>query len=210
MLDAHLKPFFDPALDALARRLSQRKVSADRLTALGFLAGLGACLAIALEAYWVGLALILVNRILDGLDGAVARRSGATDFGGFIDTVADFLFYSAIPFAFALAEPERALAAAFLILSFVGTGVSFLAFAAIAARRAMTTERYGSKAIYYLAGLTEGSETVLVFIAMTLAPQWFEPLAYGFGALCLATTAERVWRGAVAFRNRPPEPHSAG
>lgn len=208
MLDAHLRPFFDPALDALARRLVERKIGADRLTALGFLAGLAACLAIALEAYWAGLALILANRVLDGLDGAVARRSGPTDFGGFIDTLADFLFYSAVPFAFALAEPERALAAAFLILSFVGTGVSFLAFAAIAARRAMTSDRYGLKAIYYLAGLAEGSETTLVFIAMALAPQWFEPLAYGFGAVCWATTAERVWRGARAFRDRPPEPHS--
>ena len=93
-----------------------------------------------------------------------------------------------------------------LLLAFTFSGAA----ERFAARRAMTTERYGSKAIYYLAGLTEGSETVLVFIAMTLAPQWFEPLAYGFGALCLATTAERVWRGAVAFRNRPPEPHSAG
>lgn len=210
MLDAYLRPLFDPALDAVARRLAQRKVGADALTALGFLAGLSACIAIAFGAYWTGLALILANRVLDGLDGAVARRSGPTDFGGFIDIVADFIFYSAVPFAFAVAEPERALAAAFLILSFVGTGASFLAFAVIAARRAISTDRYGFKAIYYLAGLTEGSETVLVFIAMGLAPQWFEPLAYGFGVLCWATTAERVWRGARAFRDRPPQPHSAG
>ncbi|MGH7185704.1 MAG: CDP-alcohol phosphatidyltransferase family protein, partial [Pseudomonadota bacterium] len=175
-----------------------------------FVVGLGACAAIAVEAYGLGLVLILANRVLDGLDGALARRTGVTDFGGFIDTVADFLFYAGVPFAFAVADPDRALAAAFLILSFVGTGTSFLAFAAIAARRGMTTDRHGLKSIYYLGGLAEGTETILVFLLMAILPRWFEPLAYGFGALCWLTTAGRVWRGAAAFRQGRRPPHSTG
>lgn len=210
MLDTRLRPILDPLLDRAARRLAEHRVSADALTAVGFALGLAACIAIAVEAYALGLALILANRIFDGLDGAVARRAGVTDFGGFIDTVADFLFYAAVPFAFALAEPDRALAAAFLILSFVGTGTSFLAFAAIAARRAMTTDRYGLKSIYYLGGLTEGTETLLVFVLMAVMPRWFEALAYGFGALCWLTTAGRIWRGATAFREPTRPPHSPG
>ena len=109
-----------------------------------------------------------------------------------------------------LTRPDNALAAAFLIFSFVGTGVSFLAFAAIAARRAMITERYGVKSIYYLGGLAEGTETILVFAAMAVRPDWFVPLAYGFGMLCWVTTALRVWRGAILLRDRPAAPHSAG
>ncbi len=210
MLDAHLRLILDRPLDRIARMLAERGIKADAVTAVGALLGLAACAAIVCQAYWLGLALILANRILDGLDGALARRTAVTDFGGFIDTVADFLFYSAVPFAFALAEPERALAAAFLIFSFVGTGVTFLAFAAIAARRAMTTDRYGIKSLYYLGGLTEGSETILVFVLMALQPQWFEWLAWGFGVLCWVTTVGRVWRGAIAFRDRPHETHSAG
>ena len=210
MLDAQLRPIIAPPLDRVARRLAERRVSADALTAAGFALGLAACIAIAFEGYALGFVLIVANRIFDGLDGALARRSGVTDFGGFIDTVADFLFYAAVPFAFAVAQPDRAMAAAFLILSFVGTGTSFLAFAAIAARRAMTTDRYGMKSIYYLGGLTEGAETILVFLAMALMPRWFEGLAYGFGALCWVTTAGRVWRGAVAFRDPPRPPHSLG
>ena len=167
-------------------------------------------MALALGAYEAALGLILANRVADGLDGALARHTAVTDLGGFLDTVADFLFYSAVPFAFALAAPERALAAAFLIFSFVGTGVSFLAFAAIAARRAMITERYGVKSIYYLGGLAEGTETILVFAAMAVRPDWFVPLAYGFGMLCWVTTALRVWRGAILLRDRPAAPHSAG
>ena len=210
MLDSRLRTILDPLLDRAAAPLAAHGASADALTAVGFVLGLGACVAIATEAYGLGLALIIASRVSDGLDGAVARRTGVTDFGGFIDTVADFLFYAAVPFAFAVADPDRALAAAFLILSFVGTGTSFLAFAAIAARRAMTTDRYGLKSIYYLGGLTEGAETILVFLLMAILPRWFEPLAYGFGALCWLTTAGRVWRGVAAFRRARRPPQSTG
>ena len=210
MLDAYVRPILDPPLDRAAKALARRAVSANAVTGAGAVLGIAGCVAVALGAYEAALALILANRIADGLDGALARRTEVTDLGGFLDTVADFLFYSAVPFAFALASPERALAAAFLIFSFVGTGVSFLAFAAIAARRAMITERYGVKSIYYLGGLAEGTETILVFAAMAVRPDWFVPLAYGFGVLCWITTALRVWRGAILLRDRPAAPHSAG
>jgi phosphatidylglycerophosphate synthase len=209
MIDAQLRPLMGPPLDRAARALERLGATANAVTAAGAMVGLGACAAITFGAYGLGLALILANRLLDGVDGALARRMGATDLGGFMDLVADFLFYSAVPFAFALAEPARALAAAFLIFSFVGTGVSFLAFAAIAARRAMTTDRYGLKSLYYLGGLTEGAETILVFVLMAIRPDWFEPLAWGFGALCWITTAGRIWSGVVLLRDRPPA-HPAG
>lgn len=210
MLDAYVRPIFDPPLDRAAKALVRRRVSANTVTGAGAALGIAGCVALALGAYEAALGLILANRVADGLDGALARHTAVTDLGGFLDTVADFLFYSAVPFAFALAAPERALAAAFLIFSFVGTGVSFLAFAAIAARRAMITERYGVKSIYYLGGLAEGTETILVFAAMAVRPDWFVPLAYGFGMLCWVTTALRVWRGAILLRDRPAAPHSAG
>jgi phosphatidylglycerophosphate synthase len=211
MIDAQLRQFMGPPMDRAARGLERLGVTANAVTAVGALIGLAACAAIVLEAYRVGLALILANRLLDGLDGALARRTGPTDLGGFMDLVADFLFYSAVPFAFALAAPNRALAAAFLIFSFVGTGVSFLAFAAIAAGRAMTTDKYGRKSLYYLGGLTEGAETILLFVLMAIRPDWFEPLAWGFGTLCWITTAGRIWSGVVLLRDpRPPAAHPAG
>jgi phosphatidylglycerophosphate synthase len=210
MLDAPLKLYLDRPLDRAAGALAALGVSANAVTAAGALLGLLGCAAVAYGAYGAGLILILLNRIFDGLDGAVARRTRVTDLGGFLDALADFLFYSAVPYAFALAEPERALAAAFLIFSFVGTGVSFLAFAAVAGRRAMSTARYGPKSIYYLGGLTEGAETILLFVLMTLRPDWFEALAYGFGALCWVTTAGRVWSAVGALRERPQPPQSGG
>ena len=89
----------------------------------------------------IALLLILLNRVADGVDGAIARRLGSTDLGGYLDILCDFIFYAAVPLGFALARPENGAAAAFLIFSFVGTGSSFLAYAAIAAKRGLESAR---------------------------------------------------------------------
>ena len=155
---------------------------------------------LAAQQYVPALIAIAINRLLDGLDGAVARHAGKTDFGGYLDIVCDFIFYSAVVFGFALARPvENALAAAFLILSFVGTGSSFLAYAILAAKHGMTTTLRGSKAIYYLGGLTEGAETILFFAAICLLPHLFPVLAVIFGALCWVTTVTRILAARRAF-----------
>ncbi|HEX5079506.1 MAG TPA: CDP-alcohol phosphatidyltransferase family protein, partial [Geminicoccaceae bacterium] len=144
MLDARLRRLVDPALDRLCRPLAARGLPADAVTIAGFAIGVGAAAAIAAQAYLLGLGLLLLNRLFDGLDGAVARQRGLTDRGGFLDIVLDFLVYAAVPFAFALAEPAtNALPAAFLVFSFVGSGTSFLAFAIMAAKRGITTELRG-------------------------------------------------------------------
>jgi phosphatidylglycerophosphate synthase len=168
------------------------------VTVLGFAMGLSAVPAIALEAYPAALLLILLNRLADGLDGAMARRTRKTDRGGFLDITLDFIFYASIPFAFALADPlHNALAAAFLIFSFVGTGCSFLAYAIMAAKRGISTDLRGQKSLYYLGGLTEGTETIVAFVLACLWPAYFPLIAWLFGGLCWLTTATRV---AVAWQ----------
>ena len=194
MFDARLRRVIDPPLVRWAEALVRLGVGADAVTVGGFGLGLLAMLAIARGWYLPGLALLLLNRLADGLDGAVARRgSGLTDRGGFLDIVLDFVLYSGIVFAFALADPARnALPAAFLIFSFVGTGTSFLAFAIMAAKRGIATEARGRKSLYYLGGLTEGAETIACLALFCLFPAAFPALAWGFGALCWLTTVVRV------------------
>ena len=123
-----------------------------------------------------------------------------SDLGGYLDIVLDFLFYSGVVFFFAVGRPEEALPAAFLIFSFVGTGASFLAFAAVAAKRGITTAARGEKSIYYLGGLTEGSETIALFVAICLFPQHFAWFAWTFGALCWLTTTVRITMAVETFR----------
>ena len=198
MLDARLRRLIDPPLERLAAPLASHGLSANAATVIGFSFGLAAMASIAFESYLLGLALLVINRIFDGLDGALARRHDLTDLGGFLDILLDFIIYSGIPFAFALADPAaHALPAAFLIFSFVGTGTSFLAFATMAAKRGLSSDLRGKKSLYYLGGLTEGTETICVLVIACLFPDFFPLLAWVFGALCWLTTATRI---AVAWQ----------
>ena len=106
--------------------------------------------------------------------------------------VADFAFYGMIPFAFALRDGENAVPAAFLLLSFYVNGASFLAFAILAEKRGLQTRARGEKSLYFTAGIMEGGETILCMTAMCLWPTLFGPLAWVFGALCLATATARI------------------
>ena len=192
MLDSYMRRIVDPPLDRVGRRLAGVGVPANAVTVAGFAAGLLAIPCLAMEWYGLALTAILINRLADGLDGAVARHARLTDFGGYLDIVCDFIVYAGVAFGFALARPENALPAAFLILSFVGTGTSFLAYAILAAKRGLSSEARGRKSLYYLGGLTEGTETIAVFTAFCLFPSAFPMLAYIFGALCWLTTVARV------------------
>lgn len=190
----------DPPLNRAAHALAGAGVPADALTWAGFGAGMAAAGAVAFGAFAWGFALFAANRVLDGLDGAVARVRGPSDRGGFLDITLDFLVYAALPLGFAVAAPTaNALPAAVLLFTFIGTASTFLAYAIFAAKRGLTTARRGPKALFYLGGLAEGTETALVLAAMCLFPDAFAILAYVFAAMCAVTAAVRLHRGAVTF-----------
>ena len=201
MLDAKLRPLIDPPLNALGRLIAEAGISANMLTFTGLAMGLGGAAAIALGEIWIGLALIIANRIADGLDGAVARVRGPTTLGGYFDIVADFAFYVSIPLGFGVLASENTLPALVLVASFVLTGVSFLAFAVIAAERGEETSAHGNKSFFYSTGIAEGAETIAVFIAMCLFPAWFAVIAYGYAALCVLTVVQRSALAVVQFRD---------
>lgn len=196
MLDAAARRLVDPPLNLLGRRLAASGIAADTVSVAGFSIGLAGAALVAAGRPLLGLALFLVNRLADGLDGAVARHSRITDRGGFLDIVFDFIVYAAMAYAFAFLDPVgNAHAAASLLFAFMGTGSSFLAFAVMASRRGLETEARGKKSLYYLGGLTEGSETIAFFVVVCLWPAWFPTLALVFAAMCWVTTAARIAAG---------------
>ena len=196
MLDRFALKLLHPPLEACAAFLHSRGVKPDQVTIAGFVIGLGGAVSIVLHYYLAALILILLNRLSDGLDGALARQGKPTDAGGFLDIVLDFIFYSAVVFGFSMAEPDvNSFGASLLIFSFIGTGCSFLAFAIIAEKRKLPSRMYPTKGFYYLGGLTEGTETVIFLCLCCLIPQSFPILAYAFAALCWITTLTRVIGG---------------
>jgi phosphatidylglycerophosphate synthase len=196
MLDKWTIQWAQPVLRKAAMRLDRAGISANQISMTGFVVGLGAIPALWMGGYRVALVFILINRCLDGLDGALARQRTASDAGGFLDITLDFIFYSGVIWGFALADPQRnALAAVTLVFAFIGTGSSFLAFAVMAARRNLQRIDYPYKSLYYLGGLTEGTETIIFLVLFCLFPAFFPPLAYIFAGLCWVTTLLRIIGG---------------
>jgi len=197
MFDARLRRLIDPPLDAAGRRLAGWGLSANATTLGGFVIGLTALPLLVAGQFGGALIVILLNRLADGLDGAIARSQGPSDLGGYLDILCDFLFYGAVVFGFVLAAPDNHVPGAFLLFSFIGTGSSFLAFAILAARHGWETSERGRKSFFHLGGLTEGSETIGLFIIVCLFPPAFPALAWVFGAACWVTTFGRAvsaWR----------------
>lgn len=193
MLDRYARQLIDPPLNLMGRGLAARGFSADGVTLVGLALGLFAALLIALGQFGWALVPLLASRLADGLDGAVARATRKTDFGGYLDIAADFLFYGAIPMAFVLYDPAtNGAAGAFLLASFYFNGTSFLGYAILAEKHGHKTDLQGQKTLYYSNGLLEGTETIVFFLLLCLFETFFAPLAWLFGSLCFATAILRI------------------
>lgn len=123
MFDRYLHPRVKPLLNRIAATIDRPEVTPDRISLVGFLIGALALPFLAMQWYFAALLMIVINRLFDGLDGALARRRDLSDAGGFLDIALDFLFYALVPFGFVLASPTlNAVAGAWLLFAFIGTG----------------------------------------------------------------------------------------
>ena len=199
MLDSRLRPIIDPPLDALGARLARIGLTANQVTLAGVVVGIAAGVAIGYQHYLLGLALLLSSRLFDGLDGAIARATRQTDFGGYLDIVSDFAFYIAVPIGFGFALPANLPFALILVGSFTLTGISFLAYAVMAAKQGRETEAHGKKSFFYNSGLAEGTETITAFVLMCLMPQYFTIIAAIYSAMCVVTVFQRTLAAKADF-----------
>lgn len=177
MLDAVLRRNFEEYLTPVAARLAAWRIQADALTASAFVLTAVAVFDIAHQHFYFGLGFLTAARLADVLGGAVARRVGPTAFGAALDRLLGAVAAGAVPFAFALAEPDRALAAMFLMLGLVVRAGSDL----------VQSPRPGQ------VGFTVGrSELFIGFAAACLFPNWFSMIAYGLGILCFVAAGSRL------------------
>ena len=193
MFDATLRPHINKPLATLAKRAVAWGIGANTVTVSAFVLGMAAAALVAAQLYWVALGVLLVSRVLDGLDGAIARETKLTDLGGYLDITLDFIVYASVVFGFALADPQaNALAAAFLTTSFMAPAATFLAYAIFAQKHGLTTDIRGAKSLYYLGGLTEGFETILTLCLMCAFPAWFPVFAVVYAIMCWVTGGTRI------------------
>ena len=199
MLDAKIRPFIEPPLNQIGRWLAACNIKANQVTLFGLFVGILACFTVATSNYTYAVIFLILNRLCDGLDGAIAREKGLSDFGGFLDICCDFIVYTGIIFAFAIADPENALYAAFLIFSFIGTISTFLTYAIIAEKRGRTSYLQNDKSFYYLSGICEGTETFAILLLMCFVPSIFAILCILYGLLCWATTIAQIMQAQKDF-----------
>ena len=200
MFDAKLRPLIDPTLNLIGAALARAGITANQVTVAGALCGALAGVAIGLGHPLIGLGFILASRLLDGLDGAIARASQPTDFGGYLDIVCDYVFYLAVPLGFGFAAPQNLPCALALVAAFTLTAVSFLAYATLAAKRGVETQAHGPKSFFYSTGLAEGAETILAFVLMCLLPGLFPAIAAVFAGFCVLTVIQRSVIARGVFR----------
>lgn len=197
MLDDALRPVKERLLAPVARAVHDR-MHPMSVTVTGFTFGIAAAWAAAHGRYGAALALWLVNRVLDGFDGTLARVQGAqTDLGGYVDILLDFVVYAAIPIGLVVAAGTMpvAIAAAAMLGSFYVNAVSWLYLSAILERRDAGARSRGELTTVTMpTGLVGGTETVALYTMFLLLPEHLVVLFAVTAVLVLVTAAQRlVW-----------------
>lgn len=187
MLDSAFRPYLVPSLDKIAEKLDAANISANLITLGALGAGLVGCFFVAIQSYLFGLVFIIASRIIAGLAGSIARRRGASDFGAFLHTVCNLVFYAAFIFFFVMTLDSHKLAGLFVLFSLFGLFGTRLAFDVISAGYDMTPED-DSK----IANLIESTEVILFMVLACLAPSAFSAIAFLFGLLCWVATLARI------------------
>ena len=195
MFDLLLRVLKDRLLEPLARLLGPR-VAPDLVTVLAFVAGLGAGACAWRRAYGAALLLWALNRLLDGLDGTLARVHGRqTDFGGYLDILLDFAVYTAVPTGLALGRPEPGVLAACAVLlgSFFVNAASWMYLAAVLERRQAGAAARGELTTVTMPpGLVAGAETVVLYTLFLLFPSRLAALFAIMAALVAVNVVQRL------------------
>ncbi len=194
MLDEELrqgaKPFYRP----IAATLARRGVTGNALTGVSLGVGMLCLVAIAFGFNALGLVLWLLNRLLDGLDGEVARLRGETsEFGTFVDIVADFFMYGGFLAALAVQHPDARLALVVLFFAYYVNGMVFLALSGVLER--LKRERRTERGLHFRRSLTEGFETIVVGVLFLVLPGHVSLIAWIFAGMVFVSSAQRVLDG---------------
>ncbi len=172
-----------------------RGVRANSLTGAGFAVGVGACVSIVADRWWLALGLWLMNRLIDGLDGSVARRMGPTRLGGFIDIMADFAIYGGMLVAIGIAVPEARVASLVVFLGYYLNGAAFLAWSSLVAERTLSdegTDHEGDeRSLNFPAGLAEGTETIIAMAIILALPARTNLLMWVWAAIVGISVVQR-------------------
>jgi phosphatidylglycerophosphate synthase len=192
MFDHQIQKNTQKPLQYIAK-LFLKFISPNQMTLIGFSFGVLMCLSIIIDQYLLAVIFLFLNRLSDGLDGAMARLLTPTPLGGYLDIVLDFLIYGGFVLSFGITEQNNTFLSMILLFCYIGTGSTFLAKAAILP--SLTNQNLNEeipKSFHYAVGLVEGTETIIFMFLCLLFPSLFIYLASIFIFLCLITIVFRI------------------
>lgn len=213
MLDRSLRAVLARPLEATAGALDRPWITPDRLTVLGLLLGVASAAAAALQLWGIALALWLISRVADGLDGTLARRrrrhalergeqTEPSHAGGFLDITADFVVYGAtvVGVAFGATAQFDAPWWPFLVvlLVYYVNGTAFLAFSSIAERTGRTLD--DGRSLSFLGRIAEGTETIVVHALWLILPFWAWQIALVWALFVAVSAVQRIIVGYRSLR----------
>ena len=192
MFDRQIQKYTQRPLQYIAK-LFLKFISPNLMTLIGFSFGILMCLTIIIDQYLIAIIFLFLNRLSDGLDGAMARLQTPTPLGGYLDIVLDFLIYGGFVLSFGITEQNNTFLSMILLFCYIGTGSTFLAKAAILP--SLTNQNLNEeipKSFHYAVGLVEGTETIIFMFLCLLFPSLFIYLASIFILLCIITIVFRI------------------
>ncbi len=209
MLDGRARALLARPVDVITRAVDRPGITPDGLTLAGLGLGLASALAAGLQLWAVALVLWLVSRVVDGVDGALARRrradgrlSSDSQAGGFLDITADFVVYGAtvVGVAFGATAGFDAPWWPFLLvlLVYYVNGTAFLAFSSIAERTGRRID--DGRSLSFLGGLAEGTETIIVHALWLILPFWAWQIALVWVVIVGISATQRMVAGYRALR----------
>lgn len=201
MFDSTLRPLKDKLAAPLAEAIGTR-LAPDTISLLAFVSGLGCTAALILGYRWLALMFWLLNRLLDGLDGLLARHNGhSSDAGAYLDIMLDFVVYATIPLAMAWTEPALAYPVALLLAMFYLNSASWMYLSALLEKRGANAVAQGEITIVSMpSGVVEGSETIVFYILFILIPSWRLVLILLLAGLTLLGALIRFVQGLAILR----------
>lgn len=183
MIDALIRPYIAGPLDTTAQKLVQGGLSANKITAIGFVLGFTGCFLVGMQIYLVGLLLLLIALLFDGLDGAAARASQSTELGAYLDMMSGVILFAVFPFFFMLSAPDHSMATAILLFTFLMMGMANLAYDFFAMKKGAEPAK---------SGLVESGEITIFIVLSCLYPAGFSFFAAALALLSLAAAVIRI------------------
>lgn len=177
MIDQPFRQWLALRVAPLISLYQRLRLTPNDITLIGCGFGLLAAVFVACGMNLTALLIWWLGRLFDGTDGIYARATNrVSDFGGYLDIVADMTAYGAMVIGFAVARPEYHWWWTSILFLYILCITSALALGSLERREGL--HKLDNRSLRLAAGLAEGGETGIAYSLFLLLP--------GFtGALCV-------------------------